>query len=118
MKIRACLSLVALLAGCGGNVIVDSATTEPAELTCADLCDAVEAACPSQATACASSCALLDEVGNEACAESYQPMLACVVDSAAQSTFCGQSAACMAELTAFATCISNACETNPSSCQP
>ena len=45
-------------------------------------------------------------------------MLACIVNSAAQSTFCGQSSACMAELTAFANCISDACETNPSSCQP
>lgn len=118
MKISACLSLVALLAGCGGNVIVDPVTAEPAELTCADLCDAVEAACPSQATECASSCTLLDQVGKEACAESYQPMLACVVDFAAQSTFCGQTDACMAELTAFTDCISTTCETNPSLCQP
>lgn len=118
MKIRACFWLPLLLAGCGGNVVVDPVSVEPAELACADLCDAVEAACPSTSQGCSPSCPLLDKAGESACADSYKPFLECVIASAGSTSFCGSSGACEAEIDAFLTCLSDACQVDPTICQP
>lgn len=99
------LLVLALSAGCGGNVIVDVASTSLCEATCPK----IAAACPQQSQSCAETCATyaLFE-GPDACPDEIEAYFTCLDASPEYACNAGLGA-CAAAEDDLGTCIVDFC---------
>jgi hypothetical protein len=114
--------LPSLLAACGGKVVVDApgegtggAGGSSNAATCVSACEKSLAQCPSGGpTDCAQGCATLDKE-TAGCPELYATFLACW-EAHPEMTCNASGNACLNELQSMTSCITQACNANPSLC--